>query len=174
RTTAGNSNFTVVAGARRYADVDGLLRVAKPDGQLPHCSAMHVFQGQRELRFRFCSPGPAARTRAPSSLGATHTTHSCHSAEKRLKKITERSATPFLCAAEEVFHVDGAPESTTAWPTPIGRRSEIGSVLPVGSQLIVFLTLLLVAEDFVGFLDFFEFLFSLFVVRVQVRMILAG
>src|SRR5262249_44601075 len=116
---------------------------------------------------------PAARTRPPSSFAAPHTAHSSHAAEEGLKEITECSATALLSPAEEVFNVDAALESTAS-STPVGRWSEIGSVLPVGSKLIVFLTLLLVAEDLVGFLDFFEFFFCLFVVRIEVRMILAG
>lgn len=46
------------------------------------------------------------------------------------------------------------------------------NLIPVGTKLVVFLTLFGVAQDFVGFADFFKFFLRFGVIGVEVRMIL--
>ena len=49
--TARNPDFTVIPGAGRYPDIDGLFRVAEPDGQLTSRPAMHVLERQDKFGF---------------------------------------------------------------------------------------------------------------------------
>src|SRR6266480_4048545 len=54
------------------------------------------------------------------------------------------------------------------------RYDQLGAILPVGAELVVPLAFIRVTENFVCFLDFFELLFRLLVVRIQIGMIFAG
>lgn len=56
----------------------------------------------------------------------------------------------------------------------VSGRVELGFVPPMGAQLIVFLPFGGIAEDFVGFVDLFEFLFGAAFVFGDVRMVFAG
>src|SRR5262249_47351747 len=57
---------------------------------------------------------------------------------------------------------------------PVRGWGELGTALPVCSELVVLLAFVGVAQDFVSFLGLLELLFSLLVVRVEVRMVFAG
>ena len=125
---------------------------------------MHVFQRQRNSVSDSGSASARARAaRPPAGLGRLPCpAHAAHSTKKDFKEIAERAAALLAGATEQIFHIDGALESAAG--APVRRRSEFSSVLPVRAELIVFLAFFVVAQDFVSFLDFFEFLFRLFVV----------
>ena len=175
-SSAGNSNLAVMARARRNSHVDCLFRMAKPDCELSHCSAMHVLKRQRHLSFGLRGTRCAAtRSRASSRFRiCSAAAHASHSAKQSFEEVAERASRfARASASEEVFHIDGAAKAA-ARASPVRRRGEIRAVLPIRSKLVVLPALVRVAEDFVRFLDFFELLFGLFVVRVQVRMVFAG
>ena len=91
-----------------------------------------------------------------------------HAAEKDFKKVAERGAALVPGALKQILQIDSALSA------PVGWRCEFGAILPIRSELIVFLPLRRVTQDFVSFLDFFELLFRLFVIRIQVGMIFPG
>ncbi len=55
-----------------------------------------------------------------------------------------------------------------------GIALKLLAVLPVRTELVIQLALFRVFEDFVGFVDFLEFVFRLLVARIKVRMVLTG
>src|SRR6516225_272369 len=177
RTTSRDPNPAVVARARGDPHVNGLLLVSDPDGQFAQSSAVHIFERKRQFRLRFRRRRPRSRPRASScsrgaaSAESSHSACSSHSTEKHFKEIAEGAAPLLAAAAEEIFHIDRTLEAAAA---PVGWRSKFSAVLPVRTELVVLPPLIVVAENFVRFLNFLKLFFSLFVVRIQVRMVFAG
>src|SRR5205807_3212185 len=64
--------------------------------------------------------------------------------------------------------------SAEASTTGIGFGSSRINIVRIEAKLIIDLALLGIAQDIVGFRDFLEFFFGLFVVGVNIRMVLSG
>ena len=67
-----------------------------------------------------------------------------------------------------------AAAASAAGSLPSGRRTKLRAGLPVGAELVVFLALAGVAEDFVGLVDFLELGLGVFLVFGDVGVELAG
>src|SRR5262249_17659484 len=138
---------------------------------------MHIFQWKPQFSFRFGAARSAATALSSSTRfgSAPHSSHSAHGTKQRFEKVAEwtAAATSLSGAAQQIVHVDGSLVSAGSG-SPIRRWSEVRSGLPIRSELIVFEALVGIAQDFVGFLDFFELFLGLLVVGIEIRMILAG
>ena len=105
-----------------------------------------------------------------ASAESTECRAAAAAAEKSFEKIAEPSPTEFkLHAAATV--TTPLIKSSTGLTAPLRRRLESARLVPVGAELIVFLALLRVAQDFVGFIDLLKFFFGGFFVLGDVRMI---
>src|SRR6266487_3065122 len=86
------------------------------------------------------------------------------SAEKRLEKIAEPGSAKF-----KLNSVIATPFiKSAAWllPSPLRRRLKSSRLVPIGPQLIVFLSLFRIAQNFIRLVDLFELFFGgLFVLR---------
>src|ERR1051326_8285535 len=171
----GNSNFAVIACAGGNADVDRLLRISELNSQLALSAPMHIFQWKREFCFRVrsrsarCGPPPATGSR----LAAQPAAHSCrvaYSTKKHFKEITERATALLPGAPEQIFHIDGALKAAAS---PVRRRRELCTVLPVCAELVIFSAFLRITQNLVRLLDFLKLLFRLLIVWIQIRMIFA-
>src|SRR6266705_4833629 len=76
-------------------------------------------------------------------------------AEKSFEEIAEPGASEFKLDAAAI----AAPliKSSARLTTPLRWRLETARLLPIGAELIVFLALLRIAQDFVGFIDLLKF-----------------
>src|SRR3569833_320653 len=88
-------------------------------------------------------------------------------AEQLLEEIAETRAAEFEFLGATVAAARVAPAETA----PTGRRLKIRALLPILTQLVVFHAFGGIAEDFVGLIDFLEFLFRLLFVLGDVGMI---
>src|SRR5262245_30417299 len=105
---------------------------------------MHVFQRKNEFGFSLTFRHACSRTRACSrarlAASATESAHASHTAKYHFKEIAESATALLSGTAEEIVHVDGALKSAPVW----GWR-EIGAVLPIRSELVIFSALVGVA-----------------------------
>ena len=63
---------------------------------------------------------------------------------------------------------------TSRWGTASAGAVASVWIIPVGSELVEFFTFFGIAQDFVGLVDFFEFLLSGLFVGGDIRVVLAG
>jgi hypothetical protein len=96
-------------------------------------------------------------------------------AKNRLEEIAETSAAelkldPAILAAPLMKSAAGLLRFPLL---PAGRRLKSAWPVPIGAQLIVFLALLRIAQDFVGFIDLLKLFLGSFFVPGDVRMIFA-
>src|SRR5262245_29098991 len=114
---------------------------------------MSFLERKRDLSLDIRAAHREARTRARSMPAAF---------EEGLEKIAESAwAAPF---PENLAEVEAAAR---AFSGPAGRWREVGSRLPVRSQLIIALALLRIRQDFIGLIDLFEFLLGRLVSRIH-------
>src|SRR6184192_2298257 len=148
--------------------------------------------------FDFVGPGAAQRNRAGRSVqrflerdhnvcfnirsaldGCSSSTKSAESraaaaaAEKRFEEIAESRPTKFK------LHVAAAVtapliKSATGLTAPLRWRLESARLVPIGAELVVFLALLRIAQDFVGFVNLLKFFLGGFLVLGHVGMIFPG
>ncbi len=95
------------------------------------------------------NPAPAAKGRRAASARAEQLLEEIAEARRASKFELERTALPGLRARK--------------WPAspallPARRRAELGALLPIWPQLVVFFALVRIAENFVSLVDFLEFL----------------
>ena len=113
--------------------------------------------------------GAAFRRRFPSTEPAESRT-SAPAAEECFEEIAESRSAKFKLNPAAAI---AAPllKSTTRLTAPLRRRLKSTGLVPVRAELIVFLALLRIAQDFVGFIDLLEFFFGGFFVLGHVRML---
>lgn len=115
-----------------------------------------------------CGAGLIISSRAEFLAAEINPAKTSATSEELFEEITETSA-----AAEAEFVAlrtagAGPPASLLT-----GRRLKAGTVFPARAELVVFLAVLRVAENFVSFVDFLELLLAGFFVPRFVGMILA-
>jgi hypothetical protein len=117
----------------------------------------------------------AAAFRGASTLPkwATAKTGLASTAKKLFEEITETSAAEFEFDAAVVAGRVATESAARLLRAPTRWRLKSPRPVPISAQLVVFLPLLRIAQDFVGFVELFEFLFRRCLVLVDVGMVLA-
>ena len=135
-----------------------LLPLTVSEGARP--TLVRVFEGEFQLGLVVLAGSRAGAT----ALAAAHTAK--HGAEE-VRKI---GPAEWVVAALGVLR----PVEAAAAAGGAAARAGLLVALPVCPQLVVLLALVVVAEYFVGLVDFLEFAFRLRVIGVHIRMVLAG
>jgi len=171
-------------------------------GERLHAAAVGLLQGQLQLGLGVgAAARPAAGIGAPVPAGGapaeraenvleaalTAATSAPPGARAALAEAAGAAAGPGRAAEQKLEEVAEAAGREAAGPPAAGsgpesevelllarRRPEILAGLPVRAERIVELALLGVFEDLVSLAHLLELLLGLFVVRIQVRVVLAG
>src|SRR5437763_1408408 len=106
-----------------------------------------------------------------ASAESTESRTATTAAEKRFKEIAESGPVEFKLDAAAI--AARLIKSTAGLTAPLRRRLKSARLVPIGAELIVLLALLRIAQDFVRFVDLFEFFLGRFFVLGDVRMIFA-
>src|SRR5207248_8794361 len=124
------------------------------------------FKGDKNVGFDIRPAFGGCFASAESAERRTSTT----AAEKCFEEIAEASAAEFEFNAAVATRLIKSAAGLTA---PLRRRLKSTGLVPIRAELIVFLTLLRIAQDFVSLIDLLKFFFGgLFVFR-DVGMIFA-
>ena len=143
------------------------IPASQRDGPLR--SVERFLKRDHDVRFDVISSFGAPRTLPKLAPAKTSLTSP---AEKRLEEIAEASPAEFEVDPAAVARGITAKPATRL-RVPSRWRLESARLVPVRSQLVVFLPLLRIAQDLVGFVDLFEFFFRRLLIFRDVRMMLA-
>jgi hypothetical protein len=101
------------------------------------------------------------------------TSRPASAAEKLLEEIAEASSAEFEFHAAAVPGAVATESATRLLRIPSGRRLKSARLIPVRAQLVVFFSLLRIAEDLVGFIQLLELFFRRCLVLIDVGMVFA-
>ena len=157
-----------------HIDFQGLeAACAASDLYGPFAALLQLFKRQGNLCFQIPSLLHAAALPAKHGLVKTASaSKAAGTAEQRLEEVGVAAA----LASREV-KVDVAPAKAAKGIAAAAKNivkvsvAELLSLLPVRSQLIVHLALLGILQHVIGFVDFLEFFFGIFVTRIEVRVV---
>src|SRR6266540_937267 len=180
---ARNADARSVADAGRNADVDGARVTVVLDRQPAHRAVVRILEAELELLLHV-APGVGAPAGATARARPGFLTGPA-AAEERLKEIGER-----VRIAEHLAHLvfghraeTAALRRAAAAEMDVPSRARLARIesrtrssllvhAPVGTELVVLLALLGIAEHFVRFVELFEPGFGRLVARIDVGMVL--
>ena len=147
-------NLMIFATRRRPARHSGLLRAPPSLATIPlrpaSRASIEILSEERVKKVTESTAAKATEIKRARSTGATRST----------AKVKCRPAATW-------------PASSTGEILPTGRRPKVLSGLPIGAECIVLTSLFWVLQDFMGFVNGFEFFFC-FLTLIHVRMIFPG
>src|SRR6267378_1826388 len=174
---AGDTDGLSLLDARRNSDFDAVsfsLASARIDASQRNGAngAAHRFvECDQNITFDVAAahwPTLATELFAVEAIFSEWRVEAATASEELFEKVAKPGAT------EMKFVILGAPRSALAAGLLTGRRVEISAMFPIRAKFIVAFAFLGIAENFVGFVDFFELRFGRFLIFGDVGMILAG
>ena len=127
------------------------------------------FERNHDIGFHVVS---ARRTgRSPTESAATKSGLATASAEKRLEEIAETGTAKFEFHSAAILTTITMESAAGLRPAPSRRWLKSAGLIPIRTELIVFLALLRIAQDFVSLVDLFKLFFGCRFVFSDIRMI---
>src|SRR6202035_331687 len=144
-------------------------RVGTLQGNSTLRALQHLFKRNQDIAFDI--PAAASKCGSPGRLGfraaeASKTTKASAATEKLFKEIAEAGT------AEPELECLLAARTTSSMTVP--ARWRLAPFSPSRTKLVIFPTILRIAQDFVRFVNFLEFFFRSFLVFGHVRVVSAG
>src|SRR5947209_2423792 len=162
-----SNSLTFVHAARDFYLVGfHFIRTGPAQRHRPSRAVQRFFQGHQDIGFDVGSPFRGCLTPAESAKSGAPAA----AAEKGFKKIAKPGAAEFKLHAATPIRL---MEAAAGLRSPLWRRLKSAGLVPVRAELIVFLALVRIAQDFVGLIDLLEFFLGRFFVLRDVRMIFA-
>src|SRR5215510_8932518 len=121
-------------------------------------SVVRILEGDFHFCFGILPPTCSRTATSPALLGLRL---GSHTAKKSFKEIAESTAAKDVA---DIVELDVGPRPARRW-------SELRSVLPVCTELIVAFALRGIGEDFVSFVKFFEFVLCDPIAGIDVRVV---
>jgi hypothetical protein len=127
------------------------------------------FERNHDIGFHVVS---ARRTAwSPTESAATKSRLATASAEKRLEEIAETGTAKFEFHYAAILTTITIESAARLRSTPFWRWLKSAGLIPIRAELIVFLALLPIAQDFVSLVDLFKLFFGCRFVLGDIRMI---